>query len=244
MARRSNNGRNTRRQGGARSTTRGELAAQSAVLNRIEENTRMATEKAPPNTRDKLPMQLSNKKVYTFKRSTIGTGISASTSGSTFGAASYYLASFDSTSEIAENYQEYRIIELTVKFIPVATLVNALSDASQGIADLGHFHTAIDVHNDNVPISMAELEEYKTHQVVRSGQYVARTWTPRTLGRCYGGVTDAFYCMPAGTWLSTDYNDGAYYGIKWALSQAVGIDTGSTIYTTQVDAVIQCRNTL
>jgi hypothetical protein len=189
-------------------------------------------------------MQLSNKTVYTFKRSTIGTGIAISTSGTTLGAASYYLASFDSTSEIAENYQLYRIIELTVKFIPTINVVSALSDASAGLADLGHFHTVIDVHNDSVPISMAELEEYKTHQVVRTGQYIARCWTPRTLGRCYGGVTDAFYAMPAGTWLSTDYNDANYYGIKWAVSQGVGMDTGSTVYTTQIDAVIQCKNAL
>jgi len=218
--------------------------AETAVLKRIEENTRLVVDKAPPNVKDKLPMQLSAKKVYTFKRSTIGTGITISTSSSSFGAASYYLASFDSTSEIAENYQLYRILELTVKFIPTGNLVNVIDETNDAIQDMGHFHTAIDQRNDTTPISMAELEEYKTHQVVRTGQFIARTWTPRTLGRCYAGVTDGFYAMPCGTWLSTDYNDVNYYGIKWALSQVVGVATGSTVYSTQIDAVIQCMNPL
>jgi hypothetical protein len=217
---------------------------ETAVLKRIEQNTRLVVDKAPPSVVDKVPMTLSAKKVYTFKRSTIGTGISVSTSSSTFGAASYYLASFDSTSEIAENYQLYRIIEITVKFIPIGNLVNVIDETNDAIQDMGHFHTAIDQHNDSTPISMAELEEYKTHQVVRTGQFIARTWTPRTLGRVYAGVTDGFYAMSPMTWLSTDYNDVNYYGIKWALSQVVGVTTGSTVYTTQIDAVIQCKNPL
>jgi hypothetical protein len=189
-------------------------------------------------------MQLSNKKVYTFKRSAIGPTIAGSTSGSTFGALSFTLASFDSTSEIAENYQLYRILEVTVKFIPLAPFVNSIDGANTQPADFGHFHTAIDVHNDSVPISMAELEEYKTHQVVRGGQYVERVITPRTLGRCYGGVTDAFYAMPVGVWMSTDYNDAVYYGVKWALSQLVGLSNGSTLYSINLNAVIQGKNAI
>jgi hypothetical protein len=231
--------RNNRNKGKQKRETK-----ETAVLKRIEQNTRLVVDKAPPNVVDKLPMQLSNKKVYTFKRSTIGTGISVSTSSSTFGAASYYLASFDSTSEIAENYQLYRIIEITVKFIPVGNFVNSIDETNDAVQDMGHFHTAIDQHNDTTPISMAELEEYKTHQVVRTGQFIARTWTPRTLGRVYAGVTDGYYAMSPMIWLSTDYNDVNYYGIKWALSQVVGVTSGSTVYTTQVDAIIQCKNPL
>ncbi len=234
MARR----RNQRRQRGRRRTPRNQ------VLRQIEENTRQTMDRAPPLARDKLPMQLSTRKVYTFKRSAIGPTISGSTGSSQFGAANFTLAQFDSTSEIAENYQLYRIIEVTVKFTPIAPLVNAISSGSTSPADFGHFHTAIDQHNDTVPISMAELEEYKTHQVVRCGQFVSRCFVPRTLGRCYGGVTDAFYAMPAGIWMSSDYNDAHYYGIKWALSQLVGLADGSTFYTVQIDAVIQGKNTI
>ncbi len=214
------------------------------MLKRIEQNTRLVVDKAPPSTIDAIPLPLSAKKIYTFRRSTTGTGVTVSTSSSTFGAASYYLASFDSTSEFAENYQLYRIIQLTVKFIPVGNLVNVIDETNDAIQDMGHFHTVIDQHNDSTPISISELEQYKTHQVVRTGQYIARTWSPRTLGRAYAGVTDGFYAMSPKTWLSTDYNDVNYYGIKWALSQVVGVATGSTVYTTQIDAVIQCKNPL
>lgn len=234
MSSRSRNRRNSRRPQGP----------VLSALKQIEENTRMELDKAPPSTRDKIPMQLSNKKIYTFKRSTTGPVINGSTSSSVFGASSYYLASFDSTSEIAENYQLYRIIEITVKFIPVAQFVNTFDSNTDDVTDFGQLHTVIDYRNETVPISIAELAEYKTHQVVRTGQYMARTWTPRSLGQAYAGVTPGYYCMPAGTWLSTDYNDINYYGIKWALSQQVGVATGSAMYHTSIDVVIQCKATL
>lgn len=189
-------------------------------------------------------MQLSERNMVTLKRNVVGTGISVSTSSSTFGAASYYLASFDSTSEIAENWQFYRFLEITVRFQPIANLVNVIDETNDAIQDMGHFHTAIDYRNDTTPISIAELEEYKTHQVVRTGQFVSRTWTPCALGQVYAGVTPGYQALPQSAWMSTDYNDINYYGIKWALSQVVGVTTGSTVYTTQVSAVIQCKHAI
>lgn len=231
MARRRRTNRRRRQRGGATVQT----------LKRIEDNTRMDRTGPPPMTRDKLPMQLSNRKVYTFKRSTTGTTVGVSSSASTFGAASYYLASFDSTSEIAENYQLYRIVELTVHFLPVAEFVIVAGPSVA--ANFGNFETVIDVHNDTAPVSHSELQQYKTLQTVTTGKYISRTWTPRTLGRAFAGVTDGYYAMPVGTWLSTDYNDVNYYGIKWATGQAVGVGS-VTVYSTRIDAIIQCKNTL
>ncbi len=217
--------------------------ASVAVLKRIEENTRQELEREPPLVLDKLPMIIKDK-IRTFKRSAPATGVGVSTSGTTFGSQSFLLSMFDSTSEVAENFALYRIIELTIKYIPVfSSAVAAGTSGGLQSFNMGNFHTVIDLHNDSVPVSIAELEQYNTHQVVRTGQFVARTWTPRTLGRCYGGVTDAFYAMPAGMWMSTDYNDAVYYGIKFATGQ--GVSTGNiTVYSALVEAVIQCRNSL
>jgi hypothetical protein len=216
-------------------------ASALAVLKRIEDNTLQTRPHTGPMVKDKLPMELSSKAITTLKRACTGTTVGISTSASTFGAASYYLASFDPTSEIAENFQEYRIIELTVKFVPTNLYVKEMYTTTQ--SNSGNFETVIDVHNDTAPISHAELQQYKSYQVVRTGEPIARTWTPRTLGRVFAGVTDAYYTMPAGVWLSTDYNDCNYYGIKWATGQSVG--TGNiTVYSTLIEAVIQCRNTL
>lgn len=235
---------NSRYQKRGRSTRTGyQDQALLDVLKRIDDNTLQARPHPAPSTRDKIPVQLSNKTVYTFKRSTTGPTVSVSTSSSLFGASAYYLASFDSTSEFAEQFQEYRILEITVHFIPVQNDVHDPGIGGSTANNWGNFETAIDYRNATVPISHAELQQYKSYQVVKTGEPVSRTFTPRTLGRCYGGVTDAFYCMPAFTWLSTDYNDAEYYGIKWATGQTSG--TGSVaVYSTRIDAVIQCRNTL
>lgn len=231
---------NNRRAGN--STRTQETEALLAVLKRIEDNTLQSRPHAGPMSRDKIPMQLSPAKIYTFKRSTTGTTVAVSTSASQFGAASFYLASFDSTNEIAENYQEYRIVELSVHFIPTANFTHEINSGTAA-TNVGNFETVIDYHNATVPISHAELQQYKTLQTVKTGDTVTRVFTPRTLGRAYAGVTDGFYCMPAGTWLSTDYNDVEYYGIKWATGQSVA--TGNvTVYSTRIDAVIQARSTL
>jgi hypothetical protein len=217
-------------------------SAVAQTLKRIEMNTRDPGFNLRPQIPDKLPMVLRDK-VVTMKRTTTGTNISVSTSSSLFGAASYYLASFDPTSEVAENYQLYRIIELTVHFIPIQGLIVANPGGSGSTSiNTGNFETVIDTHNDTTPISHAELQEYKTCQTVATGTPVSRTWTPRTLGRAYGGVTDAFYCMPAGVWLSTDYNDCNYYGIKWAVGQSVVLS--GSVYSTRIEAVIQAKNML
>lgn len=213
---------------------------QLAVLKRLEEQARNDARVDPPMTRDKIPMQLSNDRIYTFKRSCIGPTMGTNTSATTFGAISFTLQTFDTTSEIAENYQLYRIVEITVKFIPT-TLPTTVGAGSA--VNSGNTRTVIDYRNANVPVSIAELEQYKTCQTVQTFQRFTRTFTPRSLGQAYGGVTPAYYIMPAGTWASTDYNDLEYYGIKWAVGANAGLGS-ITAYSTAVDAVIQCRNTL
>ncbi len=139
-------------------------------------------------------------------------------------------------------FQMYRIIEITVNFIPTGVFSNSTGgSATPSFIDFGTFHTSIDLQDDTVPISVAEISQYRTHQAVVTGALVSRTWTPRTLGRVYAGVTDGYYCLDPYLWLSTDYNDVNHYGIKWALTQAVGAPNGAAVYTTRIDAVIQAK---
>lgn len=227
------------RKGGRR--RRGGQTQLNTTLKQIETNTRTERPYDPPSVSDKIPMQLSNKKVVTFKRSTVGPTISVSTSSTTFGGSAYYLASFDPNSEIQFTYSFYRIIEITVKFVPTNTFVNVFDESNDAVADLGHTHTVIDTsaYGSTVPISIAELEQYKTHQVVPTGKPFSRTWTPHAAIRVYGGLTDGYAMAPSGMWMAANTNDIEYYGIRWALSQVVGIASGSAVYTTQIDAVIQ-----
>lgn len=211
--------------------------ANKEILKRIEENTRVELEKSAPEVPDKVPLLLSIKKIVTFKRTGLGPAVSTSTSGSSFGATFFTLALFDTGAEIKAMFQEYRIIELEIKFVPTTRV------ASNGTPSIntGNFHTVIDYHNANVPISFAELDEYKSLQVVQTGLYVTRTFSPRTLFLVYGGVTPAYCTQTCMRWMSTDYNDAEYYGIKWGLGANVGLGN-IQIYSMQVSAVIQCRS--
>lgn len=216
--------------------------AQNTVLKKIEQNTRNARDYPQPNAIDPLPIHPSNKSIYTFRKTYSSGKISISTSATTFGVIQPYLALPDSTNEIDSSFQFYRIIQITVNFIPVSPIVNSITSSNTQPMDIGRMHTVVDWHNTAPAITISELQEYKTHQVVRAGEFFSRTFHPRTLGRVYAGVTDGFYAMPNNVWLSTLYNDVYYYGLKWGLTIGTGISNGSDIYDVQVDCVIQAKH--
>jgi hypothetical protein len=212
--------------------------ANKELLNRIEINTRSNTQSVQPDIPDVRPIHLSKRKVLTLRRSAITGNPSTSTSGTLTGAAAFSLSLFDPGAEIKNMFQEYRIIQITCDFVPIETVA---ADATA--KNFGTTHTVIDYHNANVPTNISELEQYSSHQVVQTLTRFQRTFTPRLLTRIYGGLTDAFATTSPYLWLSTDYDDAEYYGIKWALGTNVGL--GNTpAYSLNATAVIQCRSTL
>lgn len=235
-------GRRVRGRGKRRAN--GNRSALAPVLKQIEENTRANRPIDPPQVPDKIPMRLSEKKITTFKREYTGAGVSVSTSNSSFGVITITLGNLDSTGEVPQNWQMYRIIEVTVRFTPIGNFVNVIDESNTEVQDMGHLFTVIDYRSSTVPTSLTTLKQYKNVQVVRCGANFSRTFTPHTLGATYGGLTTAYSVQPSGLWLSTEYNDAVYYGMKWGVSQAVGVSSGSTIYQLEISAVIQCKDAL
>lgn len=224
-------------------------SAQTQVLREIEANTRAERTLDPPGVKDKIPMQMSERNMVTLKRMVSGAGIGVSTSTSLFGGAYYALASFDSTSEIAENWQFYRIIEITVKFIPISNFTNVIDESNDAVQDMGFFYTVIDYRDDTPAPSIATLQQYKNCQVVRTGQFVSRTFTPHAAFYGYSETAGVptftnYGVVPSNFWFNANSSGVQYYGIKWAIGQVVGVANGSEIYRTEVTAVIQCMHAL
>jgi hypothetical protein len=224
------------RRGRSRRGGSGGRSANNNLLKRIEENTRVELDNPVPEIPDKLPMRLKQNKVTTFKRIGLGPSINTSTSSSTFGATSFTLALFDTGAEIKATFQEYRIIELNLNFIPI---MNVFTSGTPSI-NTGNTHTVIDYQNASVPLGFSQLDEYKTCMIVQTGKFFKRTFSPRLLSYIYGGGTPAYSSVSCMTWLSTEYNDGEYYGLKWGVGTNVGLGN-IQMYTMEVEAVIQCR---
>lgn len=205
-------------------------------MSRIEANTRAVSTAFQPDVPDVVPMRLSRTKHINLKRSAVVFVVNGSTASTLTGAAHFNLGLFDPTGEVKNTYQEYRIIQINCDFIPTQLTVNEVAATNYGTT-----HTAIDYHNDNVPSNITELEQYASHQVVQSLQRFQRTFTPRLLTRVFAGVTDAYATTSCYTWLSTDYDDANYYGIKWATGQNVNLGN-IPLYTVNCTAVIQCRS--
>lgn len=194
-----------------------------------------------PQVKDKIPMQLKDKQVATFKRSVTGSVLSVSTSGITAGGLALYLASFDPTGEISDGFNFYRIVEVTVEFVPVADFVSTSS------VDYGNIHTAIDYGDDAVPASKAELQDNKTYKVNRTGQQFQRVWTPHFTTLAVGAGGNRWAIAPSRQWLwcsGTGTDDVLHYGLKWVIDQVTGVTNGAAIYRQEISVIIQAKHPL
>jgi hypothetical protein len=174
-----------------------------------------------------------------IEREAVGPVITVSTSGSVFGGLSIYLASFDSTSEITENWQMNRLESVRVRFVPAAPNYIGVPGV-----DFGRIYTAIDYTDDSSPASIAEVEQYDTCLVRVTGQEFERVFTPAAQGVAIGSGGSRNYVLPKSSWMiprgsSTD--DIQYFGLRWAVTQVTGLDNGSALYTLSITGTFRCK---
>ncbi len=174
-----------------------------------------------------------------LEREAVGPVITVSTSGSTFGGLSLYLSSFDSTSEITENWQMYRLESVRVRFIPSGP--NYLTSPG---TDFGRIYSCIDYTDDSNPASIAEVEQYDTCLVRITGQEFERVFTPAAQSVAIGAGGSRNYVLPKNSWMipsgaATD--DIQYFGLRWAVSQVVGITNGAAMYTVSITGTFRCK---
>jgi len=177
-----------------------------------------------------IPRMLVNRdKVHTFVRTSNRTTITASTTIDQSGSYTVSLGDFPSISDFTNLFDEYRIVQLTFEFFPIA-----ITTPIQPI------YTAIDPDDSSTPGSADTLRQFDTCRIVQGNHYFERTFTPMVSSALYSGTFTSFGNMsPYKVWIDNASTSVQHYGLKYYWPATL---LTVAAYTVQCKAVIQCRH--
>jgi len=222
------NGRHSRR--GARKGRSKNPGKTDTILQEILDINKQQTIRGSPVKKDQAPMvQGVRDKMYTFWQTYVGPQINSSASLEVDGAIAPILTSFSNAASLVTCFDAYRIIQITVKFYPVAT------PASTGAS--GPLYTAIDF-DDTATTLLNTIVSYDTLYVTQVGVYFERTFQPRVAKAVYSGAFTSFG-QEKSPWIDCNSNTVVHYGLKYALPNGT---VATNLWDTTVSAVIQFKN--
>jgi len=183
-----------------------------------------------PTVTDVPRIRLKRGKVYTFCRSEAISTINAPTTApDLLGALYFSLSSLTGSTEFTTLFDQYRIIQVTVKFIPLA-------GAGSGSNPLV---TAFDYDDASAPTGVVDLFQYDSVQLTQPGVVLERTMTPRVVQTVYQGVPSAYATAPNSLWIDASYPSVQYYGLKYGVAANSG---SSANWNVLAEYILQCRN--
>ncbi len=162
------------------------------------------------SVRDQPALQLRRNKVYTIQRSFNLALIGPPTGGvDTLTAYNFALNSVPDSSDFGNLFDQYRIWQISVEFIPTSQ--------SGG----GPLYTAIDYDDSATPPSINELLEHSTLMKTAPGNGIVRTWQPRAAVGAYSGAFTS-YAQMTSPWIDNTSNAVLHYGIKIGIPFVTG----------------------
>lgn len=182
-----------------------------------------------PEIKDVQRMIMPKQHIFTCTRTYSGTNITASATVDQLGALAFALASVPDSTEFTALFDQYRIIQAIVKFIPTTTGTFA-----------SPLYSVIDYDDNNVPTSLDYLHEYATLQMTQAGAIHERVLTPRAALSAYTGTFTGFGSAPSRMWMDVASAGILYYGLKYYLPAIAG-STTSVNYVTQTTLVMQFK---
>jgi len=158
---------------------------------------------ALPRVPDIIPQYIRRQKPYTFERTyTVGT-ITPSTTIDQAGAISFTLNSLPDSSEFTNLFDQYRITQAVVKFVPTSQ-----------VSTSSPLLTVLDYDDAVTPTLVTQLYEYSTLYVSESSSYVERALKPQMAVAAYSGAFTSFGSM-SDMWIDVASPNVVYYGVKW-----------------------------
>ncbi len=234
-----NRRRNRSRQGNVRSRRLRPNQQQSRQLTQAVRDLSIVTMDRPmPDLPDVARIRGPQRQpIYTFhKNVTLGTLIASQFEEAK--AFSFTLNDIPNPSDLVNLFDEYRIIQVTVKFLPVT----ALFGASTSSTNYPSIYSAIDYNDDTLPSGAANLREYATFQCVPNQQYTQRTISVRSLTAVNNNGTIVDGGSRWGQWLRVAQNQVKHYGLKTIVSPVTTASGSFVLYNVEAEYVVQCKN--
>jgi len=180
-----------------------------------------------PRVPDVREITLKRNKVHTFADMFQATQLTSSTTVDQSIAYAVALSSFNDAGSYAAVFDQYRIVQLTIEFIPRGTNVNA-----------SPLYSVIDYDDNTSLASLNALNSYDSVMVTQAGQIHTRTLNPRIAVSAYSTTFNSFANLTANTWIDAASPNVTYYGLK------VYLPTGATVevYDVNVRGILQFRS--
>lgn len=180
-------------------------------------------------------MVLKRDKVYSFCRSAQVLVLNYQTISASGYSLAISLNSFTANSDFTSLFEQYRIAQLTFKFIPQVAFVSS--------TPVPPLYTWIDQDDDSAPTSLDEGMQKETLRVSPPGQYLERNFIPQLSqdGLVSTNPAVSGYSAPSNNlWVDNVSNNVKYYGIKMWIPQSATLNNVAA-YNVVCEAVIQCR---
>lgn len=152
-----------------------------------------------------------------------------------FSSLGFSLANFSGYTDFTTAFDQYRLILLEANFIPQYNVNNPVL-----INGFGRLFTVIDLDDNVIPTTIAQLLEFGTCKVTSGYRGVTRTWVPHTAVAAYSGVFTSF-ANKVGDWIDVASTGVQYYGLKWGMNQQTG--TVPQTYYITVTGHFEFKNT-
>ncbi len=232
--------RNNRNQRNRRSRPSPLQSQQTALLNAIKDLTVVTQDYSLPDHPDRRPMEISRRpKVMTFSRS-VGKGTIIASQFEEVKAYSFALSDLPSYTDFTSLFDQYRIAEIILEFIPVSVPFGE-STSSTAYPSI---HSVIDLDDDTLPASVDTLRQYATHQVVPNQKYFRRVLTPRFAVAAYSGAFTSYSQSQPFQWIDSASAGVLHYGVKTGTTPVTTASGQFVLYNVDATYIIQCRNSI
>jgi len=183
-----------------------------------------------PLVRDMEPIVLRRNRVHSIQRTFHFGTITGSTTIDQTGAVLVTLGAFPTATDITNLFDQYRIVQVKVEFIPTARN-----------EDSAALTTVIDYDDSATLTSLNQALQYDTRMSTTSGTQVTRVFAARPALAAYTGSFNGFTSSSPFTWIDSASTNISYYGCKYYLPAIAGAPT-LPLYDIYVTGTIQGRS--
>jgi len=172
----------------------------------------------------------------TFRRTYTLATLAANT-GDTLRAFNFTLGSLPNATEYTNLFDQYRILEVILSFVPYSTAAISSTVAS---AYPGLIATWLDYDDSNLPANIAEGQQYDSYQRNICTAPFDRVVHPRSAVASYSG-SFASYDNVYGNWHDSNSPNVQHYGLKLCITGAT-FTSSTNIYEVEATVTLQCRS--
>jgi hypothetical protein len=167
-----------------------------------------------PLVHDVQLMRLARSRTCSFTLEADYTTLSSPTTNLNTGAISGILGNFPGYTELTAVFDQYRIMQMRLTFIPILS-TSAVN--SQGVL----VYTAFDYDDVTAPDTVTgtqALMQYDTCLIVPAGVYFERIFNPRIAYAAYAAGVFTSYANQKANWLDAASSGVQHFGLKFAVT--------------------------